>query len=80
MLSSHSMEECEAICTRLTIMVDGELKCLGSAQYLKNKFPKGFIVAVRIAGKGKMNRLAPETIMIQITNYMTKQCPGSVLM
>lgn len=40
-LTSHSMEECEALCTRLAIMVNGEFKCIGSSQYLKNKFSKG---------------------------------------
>ena len=27
-----SMEECEALCTRLAIMVNGQLKCIGSLQ------------------------------------------------
>uniref|UniRef100_A0A8W7Q2W6 ABC transporter domain-containing protein n=1 Tax=Anopheles coluzzii TaxID=1518534 RepID=A0A8W7Q2W6_ANOCL len=36
-LTSHSMEECEALCTRLAIMVNGEFKCIGSTQHLKNK-------------------------------------------
>ena len=31
------MEECEALCTRLAIMVNGEFKCLGGIQHLKNK-------------------------------------------
>eukprot|EP00058_Branchiostoma_floridae_P014356 XP_002599844.1 hypothetical protein BRAFLDRAFT_95534 [Branchiostoma floridae] len=35
-LTSHSMEECEALCTRLAIMVNGEFKCLGSIQHLKS--------------------------------------------
>lgn len=36
-LSAHSMEECEALCTRLAIMVNGRLRCLGSIQHLKNR-------------------------------------------
>ena len=28
-LTSHSMEECEALCTRLAIMVNGSFKCHG---------------------------------------------------
>ena len=32
-----SMEECEALCTRLAIMVNGRLRCLGSIQHLKNR-------------------------------------------
>ena len=36
-LTSHSMEECEALCTRLAIMVNGEFMCLGSQQHLKSR-------------------------------------------
>lgn len=36
-VSVHSMEECEALCTRLAIMVNGRLRCLGSIQHLKNR-------------------------------------------
>ena len=35
--SARSMEECEALCTRLAIMVNGRLRCLGSIQHLKNR-------------------------------------------
>ncbi|EDS44170.1 ATP-binding cassette sub-family A member 3 [Culex quinquefasciatus] len=47
-LTSHSMEECEALCTRLAIMVNGEFKCLGSTQHLKNKFVKGFLLTIKV--------------------------------
>ncbi|XP_059614826.1 phospholipid-transporting ATPase ABCA3 isoform X2 [Phlebotomus argentipes] len=47
-LTSHSMEECEALCSRLAIMVNGEFKCLGSTQHLKNKFSKGYILVVQL--------------------------------
>ena len=46
-LSSHSMEECEALCTRLAIMVNGGFKCLGSTQHLKNKFGEGYALSLR---------------------------------
>uniref|UniRef100_A0A182IZM7 ABC transporter domain-containing protein n=1 Tax=Anopheles atroparvus TaxID=41427 RepID=A0A182IZM7_ANOAO len=47
-LTSHSMEECEALCTRLAIMVNGELRCLGSAQHLKNKYSNGFFLTMKL--------------------------------
>ncbi|XP_053951058.1 phospholipid-transporting ATPase ABCA3 [Anastrepha ludens] len=47
-LTSHSMEECEALCTRLAIMVNGEFKCIGSTQHLKNKFSKGLILKMKV--------------------------------
>ena len=31
-LTTHSMEECEALCPRIGIMANGKLKCIGSAQ------------------------------------------------
>ncbi|XP_020626914.1 ATP-binding cassette sub-family A member 2-like isoform X2 [Orbicella faveolata] len=49
-LTSHSMEECEALCTRMAIMVNGQFKCLGSCQHLKNRFGEGYIITVRIQG------------------------------
>jgi len=36
-LQFSSMEECEALCTRLAIMVNGTFKCLGTIQHLKYK-------------------------------------------
>ncbi|XP_031735235.1 retinal-specific phospholipid-transporting ATPase ABCA4-like isoform X3 [Anarrhichthys ocellatus] len=47
-LTSHSMEECEALCTRLAIMVNGSFKCLGSIQHLKYKFGDGYVVTMKI--------------------------------
>jgi len=41
-LTTHSMEECEALCHRLGIMVNGQLTCLGTPQHLKSRFGKGY--------------------------------------
>ena len=49
MLSTHSMEECEALCHRVAIMADGELKCIGSSQHLKTRFGRGFTIEARPA-------------------------------
>ncbi|KAI5736463.1 hypothetical protein M8J76_003487 [Diaphorina citri] len=48
-LTSHNMEECEALCTKLTIMVNGQFTCLGSATHLKSKYGQGYSVKVRCA-------------------------------
>ena len=39
-LTTHSMEEAEALATRIGIMVNGKFMCLGSIQHIKNKFGK----------------------------------------
>ncbi|CAK4636098.1 unnamed protein product, partial [Aphanomyces euteiches] len=49
LLTTHSMEECEALCTRVGIMVGGRLRCLGSIQHLKNRFGDGLMLHVRVA-------------------------------
>lgn len=43
------MEECDALCTRIAIMVNGRFLCLGSPQHLKNKFGQGYSLIARIA-------------------------------
>ncbi|KAM4739857.1 phospholipid-transporting ATPase ABCA1 isoform 1-T1 [Anableps anableps] len=48
-LTSHSMEECEALCTRMAIMVNGRFQCLGSVQHLKNRFGDGYTIVLRLA-------------------------------
>ncbi|KAL4712265.1 hypothetical protein ACJJTC_004027 [Scirpophaga incertulas] len=47
-LTSHSMEECEALCSRLTVMVNGRFQCLGTPQHLKNKFSEGFTLTIKM--------------------------------
>lgn len=44
------MEECEVLCTRLAIMINGEFRCLGSPQHLKNKFGEGYSLKARVTG------------------------------
>ncbi|CAN0348380.1 unnamed protein product [Pylaiella littoralis] len=46
-LTTHSMEECEALCQRIGIMVGGRMRCLGSSQHLKTRFGKGFQLEAR---------------------------------
>jgi ABC-type multidrug transport system ATPase subunit len=48
-LTSHSMEECEALCTELAIMVSGQFRCLGSAQHIKSRYGVGFTLVLRLA-------------------------------
>uniref|UniRef100_A0A5K3G5A6 ABC transporter domain-containing protein n=1 Tax=Mesocestoides corti TaxID=53468 RepID=A0A5K3G5A6_MESCO len=45
-LTSHSMEECEALCNRLAIMMEGQFQCFGTAPHLKELFGEGYIVEV----------------------------------
>ena len=51
------MEECEALCQRLVIMVNGEFKCLGSPQYLKSKYGNGFKLKLRLNNENHLDKL-----------------------
>lgn len=45
-LTTHCMEECEAVCDRLGIMVGGRLRCIGTSQHLKEVFGGGYSIEV----------------------------------
>ena len=51
-LTSHSMEECEALCDRLAIMVNGQFQCFGSVPHLKSKFGQGFTILTKLPATG----------------------------
>ncbi|XP_053928617.1 retinal-specific phospholipid-transporting ATPase ABCA4 isoform X4 [Cuculus canorus] len=73
-LTSHSMEECEALCTRLAIMVKGTFKCLGTIQQLKYKFGDGYIVTLKI--KAPKSGLPPDPTPAE--QFIQKNFPGSL--
>ncbi|XP_033219403.1 phospholipid-transporting ATPase ABCA1-like isoform X2 [Belonocnema kinseyi] len=49
--TSHSMEECEALCNRLAIMVKGELVCIGPSQQLKKRYGAGYEINLKLNPK-----------------------------
>uniref|UniRef100_A0A671P109 P-type phospholipid transporter n=1 Tax=Sinocyclocheilus anshuiensis TaxID=1608454 RepID=A0A671P109_9TELE len=70
-LTSHSMEECEALCTRMAIMVNGRFRCLGSVQHLKNRFGDGYTIILRVAG--------PDPDLQPVKKFIESELPGSTL-
>uniref|UniRef100_A0A7S1VG15 ABC transporter domain-containing protein n=1 Tax=Grammatophora oceanica TaxID=210454 RepID=A0A7S1VG15_9STRA len=46
-LTTHLMEEAEALCTRVGVMVKGQLLCLGTVQYLKTKYLDGYTIDIQ---------------------------------
>ena len=42
------MEEAEALCTKMGIMVQGEFKCFGSSTYIKDKYGTGYEIEIKI--------------------------------
>lgn len=48
LLTTHSMEEADAVCARIGIVTGGVLQCIGNAQRLKNRFGSGYSVTVTL--------------------------------
>lgn len=63
LLTTHSLDEAEALCHRLGIIVHGALQCLGTPLHLKQKYGRGYEVTVRLAPPCK-SRLAADALPI----------------
>ncbi|XP_026317826.1 ATP-binding cassette sub-family A member 3-like [Hyposmocoma kahamanoa] len=79
-LTSHSMEECEALCSRLTVMVDGGFQCLGTPQHLKTKFSQGFILTIKLKADDESDEALREEHTNAMKNYISKNFKDSKLM
>jgi len=71
-LTTHSMEEADALCSRVGIMVKGELRCLGTTQQLKNKYGAGYMLEVKL-------RTGQSTDWDQLEKNLKGHFPGMVV-
>lgn len=80
LLSSQSMEECEVLCTRLTILVNGQLRCIGTTQHLKARFADGFLLMLQL-DRTKTNLMEPgaDLRIHRVEEYIYNTFPGSIL-
>ncbi|KAM5134791.1 cholesterol transporter ABCA5 [Mantella aurantiaca] len=64
-LTTHVMEEAEAVCDRVAIMVSGQLRYIGSVQHLKSKFGRHYSLELKLeadAGTQQMEILHREIL------------------
>ncbi|XP_038613025.1 ATP-binding cassette sub-family A member 5 [Tachyglossus aculeatus] len=47
-LTTHYMEEADAVCDRVAILVSGQLRCIGTVQHLKSKFGRGYFLEIKL--------------------------------
>ncbi|KAM3597560.1 uncharacterized protein V6R79_006150 [Siganus canaliculatus] len=74
-ITSHSMEECEALCTRLAVMVNGQFKCLGSPQHLKSKFGSGYTLIAKVHVEAELE----DSDLQLFKDFIESTFPGSQL-
>ncbi|XP_020291877.1 uncharacterized protein LOC109858741 isoform X2 [Pseudomyrmex gracilis] len=48
-LTSHSVADCESLCSRVGILARAGLRCIGTPQHLKHKFGEGYVVFLRFS-------------------------------
>uniref|UniRef100_A0A8C4QFV7 ABC transporter domain-containing protein n=1 Tax=Eptatretus burgeri TaxID=7764 RepID=A0A8C4QFV7_EPTBU len=81
-LTSHSMEECEALCTRLAIMVNGQFHCLGNTQQLKNTYGSGYTLLIKLRSPVAVHGLPEgdaDTQHATFKAFMKSIFPGSCI-
>jgi len=69
------MEECEALCNRLAIMVNGQFQCFGNIPHLKNKFGQGFTILVKLEKGAAENQLD----LTAVKNALLTRLPDTVI-
>ncbi|GBM80125.1 ATP-binding cassette sub-family A member 3 [Araneus ventricosus] len=74
-LTTHSMEESEALCNRLAIMVNGRFRCLGSIQHLKSKYGQGYTVIIKMKREDQDNQDRVNSIKTHVQSNL----PGANL-
>ena len=76
-LTTHAMEEAEALCGRIGIMVNGVLCCLGSSQHLKMKYGANYEAEFKVQAAGDLATRRARVDRLQ--RFMTETFPGAEL-
>ncbi|KAH9599654.1 ABC transporter-like [Trypanosoma melophagium] len=69
-LTTHHLEEVEALAHRVAIMVDGTLRCIGDKVHLKNKYGSGYEMHLRVN-----DAVAPN----HVESFVSQMFPGATL-
>ncbi|GIY18801.1 ATP-binding cassette sub-family A member 3, partial [Caerostris extrusa] len=70
LLTTHNMEECEALCNRLAIMVNGRFRCLGSIQHLKTKYGQGYSLIIKLKREDQNDHVSMEAIKKHVQTHL----------
>lgn len=70
-LTTHGMDETEALCTKIGIMVNGELKCIGSLQHLKSRYGDGYTLLAKLGlgNNGEDDSKANEFVQFVLASF-----------
>ena len=74
-LTSHSMDEVEHLCSTISIMAAGRMQCIGTFNYLRDRYSRGFTILIKL--KEIRNN---ETYLEQLKQRMANDFGGQATM
>ena len=68
------MEEADALCNRIAIMVNGQIKCIGSSQHLKSKFGDGYNLDFKLLANSQKMDEFQNYLKQEVGNFEIREC------
>lgn len=78
-LTTHAMEEAEALADRIVIIAGGEVKCIGTSLYLKNHFSDGYRLSLIFEERSFVEQAKIELQRLMPSAKVTETTTGSLL-
>ena len=66
-LTTHQMEEADVLADRVAIIVDGEVRCVGTPLFLKNNYGEGY----------RLSLVADPSKVPEVESLVQKLIPGA---
>ncbi|CAF0946948.1 unnamed protein product [Brachionus calyciflorus] len=73
-ISSHSLEECEKLCSTLSIIRKGKIECTGSYNDIKNIYGHGFNLTIKCE-----HQTEPSNDIDVLEEYLLRKIPESII-
>lgn len=73
LLTTHVMEEADALCNKIAIMVNGEMKCIGSSQHLKSKYGDGYTLDFKLEDNPEYMAKMTELLQSEVGEFETRE-------
>ncbi|GMT18917.1 hypothetical protein PFISCL1PPCAC_10214, partial [Pristionchus fissidentatus] len=78
LLTSHSMDECEALCSKIGVLSKGQLVALGSSQALKSKYGNSYTLTI-VMREGQKKEEVEEEVKREFNGAVMKPTHSSTL-
>lgn len=77
-LTTHAMEEADVLGDRIAVIVDGEIKCIGTSLYLKNNYGDGYKITI-VVHPDKVDRAMKLMAKIVPTAKLLDESGGNIV-